>query len=98
MFDDRLITYFGITSLAGSLLGGGIGIRKIIADRTAERAAINQKSSEMITHPAAKSFVSKVAEGSYILGQVGYYSIRGMFIYTITPPILLPFVLKKDLK
>jgi len=84
--------------MVGGLLGSLVGFKKLDAHRLEDKAQIDQKFGSSIQDNNIRSFVDTAIDTTRSVGYIGLHGMWGSLVYPMVPPVLLPYLIKSDLK
>lgn len=77
--------------VAGGVLGSYLGVRRVQHYHAPAAVAASDSQS-------TRTVVSGISNHLRSVGVIGYNSLYGMLVYPLVPPVLLPYVLRHDLR
>ena len=95
--DDTIFTYVSALTAVGGMIGTGIGLYRLNRDRPLTRASASIDANVLADTHQGKTLVQKTSDITRVMGTIGMNSLKGMVMYPLTPPILLPFLLRSDI-
>lgn len=93
--DNTIFTTVSALTAVGGILGTGIGLYRLQRDRATTLDHASEDAQRVA--PKCQGFVQTTSDMSRVVGTLGLSTLKGMVLYPMTPPFLLPFVLKNDI-
>ena len=91
--DDKTFTAVSMILVGAGAIGSAVGLNRLYSDRQVDR----QISETSPRSDRVRTWSEDIYDYGKTLGTLATHSIYGMALYSVTPPVLLPYMIARDL-
>lgn len=98
--DDKTFTAVSLILVGAGAVGSAVGLNRLYSDRQVDRQRIEATIQSEINPRSDKvrTWSEDIYDYGRTMGTLATHSIYGMALYSVTPPVLLPYMIARDLQ